>query len=349
MTPDLPRDARTAIRLFQVLEADGIGYAILRNYDQYPHFGHDIDLTTALQDIPRLRALLIDLALEDEWDALVECDHWNKSSDVHHNIHIFKFFKADPFAFLQIDVFQALLVLGIPIYDSNDILAAKVRSDKGFFHLNRTVENLFRALQIHRLGDNQAAQEKIGRYKDQVIAFARLQGESYRKEIADRLGPIGLAAVEALLVDDIQRFRRLMSTAKATFFMRKLAAAPIIALQIGLSRTRDYVHSYFLRQCGFTVSVLVPDEQAKTRVKEALKLLGDANIVYSWTAGEASRCTITWGERRVMERGGLVIKWTDSPNADLTVMPGQDKFSIANQLIDLLVERHEILYRRVLG
>ena len=97
----------SVLAIFERLNAENIAYAVLRNAEQYPHFGHDVDLIVADSDRTRCREIFIDVAKMQGWQALTECQHWAKSKHCQwHNIEIFRFFHPQQLAYLQLDLFH---------------------------------------------------------------------------------------------------------------------------------------------------------------------------------------------------------------------------------------------------
>ena len=103
MTLDLPE--KTAIELFQRLEDQRIRYAVLRNHENFPQFGHDIDLVMHPDDFPRWQQLAVQLAQNQQWQALTYCSHWAQSATPHHCIQVYRFYNQNPLVYLQVDIY----------------------------------------------------------------------------------------------------------------------------------------------------------------------------------------------------------------------------------------------------
>jgi len=76
----------TVATLFGALERREIRYAVLRNYEMFPALQSspgtphtDIDLVVDSRDLEQFRELLAEIAQDDGWDVLSECDHWTQS------------------------------------------------------------------------------------------------------------------------------------------------------------------------------------------------------------------------------------------------------------------------------
>ena len=114
-------------------QEERIDYAVLRNYEQYPDFGHDIDLVVRWSDLPRWKQLAMACAVDHGWAVLAECGHWARSSSRIHNIQILRFYSQHPPQYLQVDAFHSFLVLGLPLFDEDTLLSERIWDGRGFY------------------------------------------------------------------------------------------------------------------------------------------------------------------------------------------------------------------------
>ena len=77
--------------LFDALNRAELPYAVLRNFEAFPYFGHDVDLAVRDTDLPALRTIFESIAQEQGWDAVTECHHWAQSKRKAHQIQVFRF------------------------------------------------------------------------------------------------------------------------------------------------------------------------------------------------------------------------------------------------------------------
>jgi hypothetical protein len=343
---------RTVEALFRRLEHGGVRYAVLRNYERLPvvrdaSAGHatDIDLVVASADVPALRRLLADLADQCGWDALTECDHWRQSTRRPHHIEVFRFYGRAPRRFLQVDVFHAYVAWGLPLFDEAAMLAGRMRSPDGLLtHVDPLKEHVYYLLKIAGLHDSPRTAGKAARYRDKTTAFCSGRGAALRDAIRAVFSRPGVAALEALLRDDMPSFARHMQLAKIAFLARTLVRDPAEAIGSLVARARDNLLRYRLRQCGIVVAVHAPTEAERASVAGAFGGLVDLGVIDQWRPETEAR--LSRPARSVLEQGGVVVRWTSAEKADLRVdgLGGED--AIADAIFARLVERHAALFNR---
>jgi len=333
--------------LVSAMETAGLNYAVLRNYDHYPHFSHDLDLVMAYVDVPRFRTLSGAIAEREGWDFVTECDHWARSPELVHNIHVFRFYKKNPQIMLQVDLFHGFLVWGVPLYDEGALLTGTVQDQKRCFtHIDPAKENLFRILQIHSLLERSDAADKVERYRSAVLAFMRKHGAALRAELRARFGVFGEKSLEALEAGLMSVFATCVTRAKMYYFIRFLGRHPLAGLSALLARAGDYVRLFYMCQCGFVLRVARGDDSAYRKFTDALDILVSSRILPQWSDAEADKRRITWRERKIMERGGIVVKWTRPEETDISISFDDTPTTLSTRLISLLVARHPALFQR---
>lgn len=337
----------TVLELFHHLAIAGVRYAVLRNYEDFPYFTHDVDLVMHSCDIPIWRRLVVDLARQLNWDAVTECNHWCRLPDRPQNIQIFRFYNFNPPAYLQVDLFHGYLVWGVPLLTESQLLEGRVSDHRGFFKIDLALENTFRLLQIHKLlALPEPPWDKIKRYIAKVANYAKEEPPRLRASIYCLLGKNALHSLEMLLDGKYSEFCMQINTMKRHLLFKEIITYPFETLAHIAARLQDQLYSWFLRPCGFIVPVFA-NQSRRALLFESLNALAEANLVYQWTAqGSEKSKGMLQQKRRILERGGLVIQWTkEQHNAIIDLSCFSSRQALMQSIIELIIKRHPCLYQ----
>lgn len=323
--------------LFSSLMAEGIEYAILRNYSQFPDFDHDIDLVLSSKDLQNFRKILVSVAGRSEWEYLTECFHWSKSKARHQNIEIFRLYDSEPMVSMQIDIFHGFLLWSLPLFNEGGLLAERVLDSTGrFFHLNADVENLFRLLQVNSLLSSEAEPIKAVKYISRILDHANEVDGRFLDLIGQHFGPAGRTALLSLMSNDVRGFRRSMWHAKLFYLNRIVLSQPSVFFKSIVERLKDLVRLFWTEPCGQVLWVHKDTENAE-QLDSCMASLANAKVISKWTMQGASRPTLSWPERRVLERGGLVIKWAERRECDVELAATDP----SRLIFERVVQRHQ--------
>jgi hypothetical protein len=324
----------TVIGFFSRMNDEEVEYAVLRNYELYPKFSHDIDLVVRWRDLPRLMAVARSCAIDYGWSALTECDHWARSSIHEHTIQVKRFYTVNPPQYFQIDAFHSHLVLGLPLFDEDALLRERIKDSRGFFRIDERVETFCRLFVIARLVGLKGTEEKVKRYSDRALSFwKKAPGPS---QFAGNLGfPNISAALDFLRSGNLQLFKKEIDRQKRAWWIKQVSSHPLRAGKLVFNRSIDYLRLFWLRPCGFDLRVFANDEGQRKRLEQFLKRLTEANIITHFTLSSDFK------ERRtVRERGGIVVVWAPAESADVIIDCQADEQSIMGALITRIIERH---------
>lgn len=345
----------TVRELFLRLEESGIRYAILRNYEQLcdafaSQAGQatDIDLVVATEEISKLRRVLISLAQEFGWDALTECEHFTQSRHRAHHIEIFRFYRHSDASFLQIDLFHAYLIWGLPFMLERELLTDRVKdAGRGLTRIDPFRENTFRLLQIQGLIGSGHSERKITRYRDRVLKFHAEHGEKFRTFLDSRFaGEVhtsgehrksGAQILDALEREDWSSYRKAVRRAKAGFWLRYLLHNPREALRLGFARVFESWKRYFVNPCGRTIEVHADSPRTQLLFRSILDELQQLNCIDRWSESNSAA---------VREQGGLVIHWTTPARAELALTSTDSAAQLRRCILDVLIRRHQPLFIR---
>ena len=84
-TPDI---ATTIDQLLTAFNEKSLPHAVLRNYQDLPSIGHDLDLIIVDTDVHKIRPILVNIAKTNSWDYLTELTTFNSKT---RNLNIFVF------------------------------------------------------------------------------------------------------------------------------------------------------------------------------------------------------------------------------------------------------------------
>ena len=339
----------TVTELFREMTEAGLHWAILRNYEQLPSLDlggrrlTDLDLTVYHRDLDRFRTILMRVAKLCGWDAMTECDHWAQSPAIHHRHEVFRFYRAEPLEYLQVEAFQAHIVCGLPLLDEPQMLEDRVfDAQRGLFRLNPPKENMYCAVQIAaemRAGGNPA---KIERYSTKLTTYARRQPEEFARVLKLYFSPFAASAVKRLCLGDKAGFLRRMRCARMHFVLRALLKRPIGTIRYALVRRAENHLRFHRRQCGRVVNVWAETPTQRNIVANVLDTLSVRRIVYEWR--EIRSADVHPNEHPLLEHGGILIRWTREEDADIRVDRQADADSVTGQILALLVSRHRVLH-----
>jgi hypothetical protein len=159
-------------------------------------------------------------------------------------------------------------------------------------------------------------------------------------------GGLGPRALEALTAGDMPGFAASMRRAKWRVVARFWARHPVRAARGALAGSLDRVRLFRTRPCGFRVRAHLPTRAHRRRLQDALRCLGEANVLYRWTDADSDRKRTTRLERAVMERGGIAIKRSAPADAQLDLERLRTPQQIARAVTHLLIRRHPGLFLR---
>ena len=325
----------TVVDFFSRMNQECVEYALLRNYENYPRFGHDIDLVVRWRDLPKLAAIAKCCAIDHGWSALVACNHWARSSSPVHTIQIHRFFSIDPPQYLQIDAFHSFIVLGLPFFDEDNLLRGRIKDPRGFYRINNHTENFYRLFQIASMATSKRAAEKTNRYRERAMSFWENAGDPAPLEGA--VVPDMSTAVDLLRKGALRAFRNEVRRRSVTWWIEQVSEHPFRSGKIILDRLLD-LPMLWLRPCGFILRVFADDNIQRKRLERIVQRLVAENVFITHTF---SRNILE--RRRVRFVGGIVFVWTSAERADVIVEGQAGDQSVEHDLLIRIIKRHPIL------
>lgn len=342
------RKGQTVLALVAAMEAAGIRYVVMRNHEAYPAFGHDADFAIHPDDIPAWQTLLVRIAQDAGWDALSRCHHWD-SEFAHQSPKSFLLYAKEPeLDFLCVDLFHGATLWGQPLYSIEDVLGDSIHDPRGFDRMSEARETLLRILQVDALIGRKREATKVEGYIGRIRAWWPACGDATLALGSKLLGPTLRPAVNALFADDPARFKKLMRIARLWFLAKAALRNPYRAFRQATARSRGRLREVGGDQCGFVIAVPDATPEQRASMEMGLDAVTATNAIREWTDASGEEAGVTSRERAVMEQGSVAIKWLRSEAAFGTLTGGDLSSAVAaaDNVFDLLIDRHEVLWRK---
>lgn len=338
----------TITELFRALEESGIKYAVLRNYDDFPNFSHDVDLVIDTNSLDAWQKLLIDTGQANGWDVITLCDHWSDRKMSHLHIDVYRLYLLNSPTMLQIDIFHGFSVWSLPLFNETELLEDRRADTAGrFTHINQSKETVFRILQINSLIGRDNTQEKIERYSRKVLSHWESNAGTLINTLKLVFGKHTDTIINSIERRDYSLLKQSVTRAKQSYILNGLIHKPGTTIYGAYRRAIGVLRQYIIRPCGFILMIRNPDDALKLRICQSMADLKQDGVLYCWTDRNAGSKWISRKERRMMERGGIVLKWgagKSSREVDFASNIPTEK--IRELIFQKLIRRHEIIYQK---
>ena len=136
----------TADWVLKQFDINNINYAILRNYEELPHVGNDLDFVCSDNDLASIRNILQEARSLFCWDYVTESSIWD-SYVKDFSIKVFKLISFDQGLILQLDFFGGYSIWSAPVIDLESFLKYRTRLDF-FYKISNNHEILIRGMQF---------------------------------------------------------------------------------------------------------------------------------------------------------------------------------------------------------
>ena len=240
---------QTVESLLNALEDGGFNPVVARNYENFPNFGHDLDLFVG-RELSDAVDLFRGVAKELNWDRLTLCDHYAAFDDDSLRIPVFRFHQFEPLQTLQVDLFGGLILWGLPLRTRHQICAERQLEPRGRFHtMPPEWEQGYRIFQIQSLHPIKHAPKRT-RYRERVITFDdQHKGALDTWGVAHGMGTLE-AAVSALRDQDTDRLDQVIRQAKRRFALGQMMRHPLRTMLRIKDRRRGLSVQFNERPCG---------------------------------------------------------------------------------------------------
>jgi len=324
----------TTLDIIGQMNRENIQYAVLRNYEEYPEFGHDIDLVVSMKDLSRWAGIVRECALANGWSAVTMCEHWAQSTFPEHTIQILRLYTESPVQFLQIDAFHSFLIVGCPLFDEATLLRGRVWDERGFYRIDEEAENVIRLLQIAKLVGRDGPSKKVERYRNRLLAFTERREGNPFPSIESSLSPLSVP-LSLLKSGRLQRFKAELNKRKVGWLTRRMIADPLHISKLVMARLMDYGRMISMRPCGFVIHVWASDMGQRERLEIATAKLVNAHVVPLFSASRKKKV-----RRKVKSLGGVVFDYVSRDNAEMVIDRETADDEIEGALLHRMIERH---------
>ena len=314
------RSIATIEPLLAALERANLAPTVARNYEQFPDFGHDVDLVLNGGE-RHATPVLTQVARNLGWDYLTVCTHYQ-------NVVAYRFHHMDPPETLHVDVIHSLTLWGQTLCTARELCDSRIPDPSGrFWRLAGPWENGYRLFQIESLLRATIHDPaKIERYRQRVLAFDARAGQALADWGGERGMPGVEAAIEALRVPDFASFRASIHRAKRGFLLARVRRnGPRVAVA-AIRRTWWRGMESHLAPCGPAFKLNAGDQAHWEPVLDSLVQTG---FILGW--GTSRR----WRERQFAH-----VKFAFA--GDVFEDPYSSFQSVARQI----VERHSVAYAK---
>jgi hypothetical protein len=329
------RQAELVGALFAALGAAAIPYAILRNHERFPRFGHDVDLVVRPADVAAVGRVLAEAGRAAGCAAVTLCRHW-ASPVPPQGFEALWLWDLERRAALKLDLFHGWHVQGLALLDAEALLGTARGSACGRYrHIDPALEQALRLLQIKdQLAPGRAPSARLLEFRERALA----EGAAARAWLERLLPEGGPVAFDRLAAGDWPGFSVSMAAARRAVVRRALRQRPLSSMRDMTARALGIARSRLLQPCGFTLDVAGLAD-GWPRLERALRELHAAGMLFTWhVAGHGAHDL----RARLATRhlSGLVLRPVRPGAADLDLAAEADDAALFRALARRLIARH---------
>jgi hypothetical protein len=152
------------------------------------------------------------------------------------------------------------------------------------------------------------------------------------------MAPFFARARSRLESDDMGGYRTQMALGRVAFALRFGTRHPLVTARSTFARAAERLRLSYTAQCGFAMEVCADTEEERTTVRSLLDDLVTANAVRGWTEHGRTRA--------ILEQGGIAVRWVPSTGRLTVDARRAGQAQLRRAITDLLIARHDVLWRR---
>jgi len=340
------RADKTVVDFVAQLDKKDIPYAIARNYENYPSFGHDLDLFVRCQDVEFFIDISVELASKHGWDYVTQCDWdiwWHKD----HSVKQIRFYNDSDFNYLQIDLIHFFPLYGLPLIAANELLLDREVDVQGrFYKISKSKENFIRVFQIYSLLGSKSNAAKIARYSKRLESYIENHGNSGLLNEGVKLG-VGDGIWKAICLynnSSIEEFKKGMLRLKLKLLVIKLFKNPFKSLYLMLKRISFYIRTIIIPIHGCYIRIFLGETDKNTALL-ILQTLKEKDYITSWKVRSNNNFYFNRKERKTMEKGGILVQWAEKPSAKCIDLSKSTENKDASEILKQhIIFRHSVIY-----
>lgn len=211
--------AKTAMVALHALDANRIGYCVLRNHETIPtEPGRDIDIIVRRADLRRVERIVESIAKSTGWQRLLRCSG-------HHEGTSFYLIRHESEGVVQLELhFTAVRWGGIAVFSPNEILARRVKSQTGIWIADPAQVAVQRLFQFGLSGQFSVMKDD---YWEQTVSALTAATDEVHSLLREQVG----GRWASRIVQQVQEGNRFgvgltMRRLRVRFVMRRLIARP---------------------------------------------------------------------------------------------------------------------------
>jgi hypothetical protein len=338
----------TISELINQLDKRKINYAIMRNYENFPSVGNDLDLVIDPLKLDEFRKLAIELASQFGWEHLTECSHWSGSKVDAQNINVFRYYRLTPREGFQIDLFHGFLLWGIPLFNANQLLIDRKRDRKDqFYTISELYETVIKIFQIAALIKASSDSKKINRYLDKVKDYYKRENQKLCHFIRTKFNVDDCSVIDMLIDQKFDIFKQKISEIKRLYIYQIFKKQKLELIPIVFNRIIQLANLYFFDPCGFLVKVYGKNSANWDVLKKVLSEFKNSKLLYTYLICKNDYKCSKLNVQKILERGGIVfIEVQSESKSDLNI-DNCNENDIAEFLYSQLVSNHKKLYSNI--
>ena len=312
------KNITTVKYLINTLEKEGFQPVIARNYEDYPNFGHDLDLFLK-GNLKNINLIFIEVAEILKWDKLTLCNHYSNFKKEEFNIISYNFYQFNTLETLKVDLFGCLNLWGQPLIDRHNICKKRELEQRGrFFVMKQDIENGYRIFQIASL-NTKRDKVKIERYSRRVLNFHRKNPRLINLWSKNsNLGDLSMA-IKAIENRSYKKLKIIIIKSKLNFVFSKILENPLKTFSEIFDRKNGLIIQCNTNPCG----PLLYLSGYKQELFKQLDSLVRHNILPGWS------------EKKDLRKIGWAL---------VCFKKGSSKKTDIKQLLSLIIYRHKVIY-----
>ena len=297
----------TVMTFLNFLKESGIAYGIMRNYEQLPSTGNDIDFVAYSNDISKIQNLLVQTAKIESWDLLTRLSY--HSSIVHsRHVDVYRYYDLKKLQCLHIDFFHGMTSYGLEILAESELMN-DLKANDWFVTISDVNENLIRWLQIGNLYEGSKT-PKINKYLNKIQSLDGKQMLALKIKLIEKFGNKSLVGLDALINEDMDLSVKIIYSSKLNALFSAFLTKPFNTIKNFFIRLYEIFNQTFFNYAGLTIFIETENNAQLTRKidKAALNLI-NGDIFKNYLIEEKSSYWFSYKRLKLRKEFGLLIQY----------------------------------------
>lgn len=232
--------------ILKKFEKHEIKYAVLRNYENLPKIGNDLDLIADSDKLNEIKLIFQECKSKFGWEYFVQINKW-KSYVNDFSIYVFKFFCFRTNCILHIDIFGGYSIWSAPAISQTSFLKDRFKY-RGFYIISPKHEVIIRSMQLAcSIRDGESNRIKKLKNKIKLLGNTDFVLKSFNS-LYVKLNPKFINQKDLLYYKEFSKFKK-------KYFMISFLKNPIRLIARFLERIRFRFMLYSFSIPGFILFV----------------------------------------------------------------------------------------------